>query len=125
MSQNKITSFTDLLAWKEGHCFVLMIYKELEKFPTKERFGLIDQMKRAAVSITSNIAEGFSRYGMADKVHFYRISKGSVTEIQNQLIIARDLKYLNASDFDKLAKQSISVLKLINALITGTKLKYK
>lgn len=112
----KIKSFRDLVAWQEGHKLVLMIYKETENFPKKEMFGLIDQMKRAAVSITSNIAEGFSRNSNKEKYQFYNISCGSTTELQNQLLIARDVGYLSQEEFGKIADQTVRVLKLLNGL---------
>ena len=114
---HKITSFTDLNAWKEGHRLMLAIYKETAKFPRDERFCLIDQLRRASISITSNIAEGFSRFGRNEKRLFYRISLGSLTELQNQLLIARDLGYLSKEDFDNLAEMTVGVSKLINGLI--------
>lgn len=116
MENAKIKSFTDLNAWKLGHFLVLDIYKITKKFPPEERYGLISQMQRAAVSITSNIAEGFSRNTNKDKVQFYCIAHGSLTELQNQLIIARDLKYLDKINFDSIAQQTIVVGKLINGL---------
>lgn len=116
----KIQSFTDLHAWKEGHRLVLTVYKVTKDFPKEEKFVLVDQLRRCAVSVTSNIAEGFSRYGKADKKHFYRIALGSLTELQNQLLIARDLEYISKEDFDKLAKVTISVSKMINGLIKAT-----
>ena len=125
MENNKITSFRDLFVWQEAHTFVLLIYKTTSSFPVEEKFGLTNQMRRAAVSITSNIAEGFSRHSPNDKIHFYRISKGSLTEIQNQLILSRDLQYLATSDFDNLLNQSYSVLKLLNTSIQGVKKSYK
>ncbi len=115
-SKAKIRSFTDLFAWQEGHKLVLMIYKTTEKFPDKEVFGLINQMRRAAVSITSNIAEGFSRNTAKDKYQFYSVAQGSLTELQNQLLISRDVGYLNKELFDELAEQTIVVNKLINGL---------
>ena len=118
----KIRSFTDLKAWQEGHKLVLMIYKITDKFPDKEKFGLVSQMRRAAVSITSNIAEGFSRNSNKEKCQFYLISQGSLTELQNQLLIARDVNYLKENDFQKIAKQTIIVNKLINGL---KRIKYK
>ncbi|MBI5733396.1 MAG: four helix bundle protein [Candidatus Kerfeldbacteria bacterium] len=90
----KIKTFTDLLAWQEGHKLVLMIYKITTDFPKTELFALVDQLRRAAVSITSNIAEGFSHQGYSEKIHFYSIAQGSVTEVQNQLLIARDIGYI-------------------------------
>ena len=116
MENPKIKSFTDLNAWKNGHFLVLDIYKITKKFPADERFGLISQMQRAAVSITSNIAEGFSRNTNKDKFQFYCMAHGSLTELQNQLIISRDLKYLDKNNFDKIAQQTIVVGKLINGL---------
>ncbi len=74
-------------------------------------------MRRAAVSVTSNIAEGFSRQSLKEKIQFYFMSKGSNVELQNQLLIAKDVGYLNKKDFDEVAKQSVIANKLINGLI--------
>ncbi len=115
--ESKIKSFTDLNAWKEGHKLVISVYKQILNFPKNEQYGLADQMRRCAVSITSNIAEGFSRRTSKDKIQFYYIALGSVTELQNQLIIARDLKYISIDSFKELADQTIIVSKLINGLI--------
>ncbi len=114
--KEKIKSFTDLYAWQEGHKLVIMIYKDTENFPQKETFGLTNQMRRSAVSITSNIAEGFSRITAKDKCQFYSISQGSISELQNQLLIARDVGYLNKESFNKLAEQTIIVNKLVSGL---------
>lgn len=113
----RIQSFTDLNAWREGHRLVLAIYKSTKEFPKEEKFVLVDQLRRCAVSITSNIAEGFSRFGKSEKRQFYRIALGSLTELQNQLLISRDLGYISKEDFDKLAAMSILVSKMINGLI--------
>lgn len=118
---NKIRNFTDLSSWKEGHKLVLSIYKITNKFPTKEQFGLTIQLKRAAVSVTSNIAEGFSRISIKEKIQFYYISLGSVSEIQNQLIIAKDIKYLSIKSYNILYNQSVLVHKLINGSIKALK----
>ena len=117
MGSEKIKSFTDLDAWKEGHKLVLMIYLTTKNFPKEELFGLTSQIKRAAVSITSNIAEGFSRQSLKEKIQFYLIARGSLTEIQSQLLIARDIKYLDKEKFNEIAEQSVKVSKLINGLI--------
>jgi four helix bundle protein len=116
----KIQSFTGLIAWQEGHKLVLSIYEVSKTFPPDERFGLTDQLRRAAISITSNIAEGFSRYNGKEKKQFYRIALGSLTELQNQLLIAKDVKYLTEIQFNKLASQSVDVSKLLNGLIKST-----
>jgi four helix bundle protein len=113
---NKIKNFTDLNAYKEAHKLVLIIYKFTAKFPKEERYGLIDQMRRAVVSITSNIAEGFSRNTTKDKYQFYTLAQGSLTELQSQLLISRDLSYLTKEDFNHIANQTVTVNKLINGL---------
>lgn len=79
--KKKIQSFTDLNAWKEGHLLVILVYKITKSFPKDELFGIVNQMRRCAVSITSNIAEGFSRQTFKEKVQFYCISLGSLTEL--------------------------------------------
>lgn len=117
MDDKKITSFTGLDTWKEGHRLVLMIYDITKKFPKEEIFGLTSQIRRAAVSITSNIAEGFSRNSTKEKIQFYTIARGSNVEIQNQLLIAKDIKYIDKENFDKIAEQSVRVNKLINGMI--------
>lgn len=117
----KIRVFTDLFAWQEAHKLVLMIYKITRKFPKEEMFGLIAQLRRAAVSITSNIAEGFSRISYAEKIHFYSMALGSVTEVQNQMLIARDVEYVAQEDFISVEKQSVKVHKLINGLIKSSR----
>lgn len=118
-NESKITSFTDLNAWKKAHNLVLAIYKHSDSFPENEKFGLKSQIRRSAVSVTSNIAEGFGRTSKQDRARFYDISIGSTYELQNQLLIARDLGYLSDQDFKKLANQSIEVIKLIYSIKKG------
>lgn len=113
----KITSFTSLLAWKEAHKLTISIYKLLPNFPVYERFGLCDQLRRSVSSISANIAEGFGRNTLKDKVHFYYIANGSLTETQNHLLVARDLKYLSNEVFKQTSEQTITTSKLINGLI--------
>lgn len=121
LRRNKILLFTDLNAWKEGHKLVLMIYKATRHFPREEQFGLSAQLRRAAVSITSNIAEGFSRNSYREKVQFYSIALGSLTEVQNQLFVARDINYLNRPEFDEIFEQTTTVHKIINGLIKSSR----
>ncbi len=122
MENTKITSFKDLHAWQEGHKLVLTIYKITADFPKAESYSLTDQMRRAAVSITSNIAEGFSRSGQKEKIQFYYMSLGSLTELQNQLLISKDLNYLNEIKYAALYEQSVLVHKLLNGLIKSIKI---
>lgn len=120
-NNGKIKSFTDLNAWREGHKLVLMVYSITKDFPKEELFGLANQMRRAAVSITSNIAEGFSRQSYKEKAQFYCTSQGSVTEVQNQLLIARDVKYISEVKFKEIADQTVVIHKLISGLIKKSK----
>src|SRR3989344_2070893 len=99
---NKIRSFTDLIAWKKAHILAVKIYKITETFPHKETYSLTDQTRRYATSISSNIAEGFSRQSKKEKLQFYYTAKGSLTELHNQLLIARDVGYLGRELFDVL-----------------------
>ncbi|OGF98767.1 hypothetical protein A2153_01480 [Candidatus Gottesmanbacteria bacterium RBG_16_38_7b] len=110
-------SFTDLQAWREGHFLVLRIYKATEVFPKMEMFGLTSQMRRAALSITSNIAEGFSRKSSKEKSQFYSIALGSVCELQNQLLVSRDVGYLPRDDFNTISEKTILVSKLVRGLL--------
>jgi len=118
--KNKIKSFTDLIAWKKGHSLVIIIYKITKTFPKEEVFGLVSQMQRCAVSITSNLAEGFSRFSSKQKKQFYSIALGSVTELQNQILVAKDIGYLKKEDFKKVAQKTVEVHKLINGLIKSS-----
>ena len=118
----KIKSFTDLITWQEGHNLVLMTYECIKKFPGKEDFAIIPQMQRCAVSITSNIAEGFSRKSKKEKIQFYYISLGSLTELHNQLIIAMGLSYINTEKFNGIIEQLKKVQRLLNGLIKSAKI---
>lgn len=121
MYKTKITSFTDLRAWQEAHVLVLLMYKVTKNFPVDEKFGLINQIRRAVVSISSNIAEGFARRSQLEKKQFYYQALGSLVEIQNQLLIAKDLGYISKKSFNEIAAQTVAVSKLINSLIKYVK----
>jgi len=116
-----IKKFTDLHAWQEAHAVVLDIYTHSKSFPSDERFGLTNQIRRAAISISSNIAEGFSRRSYKEKIQFYFIALGSTTEVQNQLLIAKDVGYIQKDSFDTIAQKTIVVHKLINGLIKSSR----
>ena len=118
---NPIRDFTDLNTWKKGHELVLSIYTLTKNFPKDEVFGLTSQMRRAVVSVTSNIAEGFGRHGYKEKIQFYYLSQGSLIELKNQLIIANDIKYINADDFKKVLDLANVTHQLLQGLITKSK----
>ncbi len=112
-----IKDFYDLTAWKKAHGFVLDIYKTTKKFPKEELYGITSQLRRAVSSIAANIAEGFSRYHYNDKIRFYHNARGSVSETQNFLFLARDLSFLKETDFKDIFGLSEEVNKLINGLV--------
>ena len=94
----KSRTFQDVEVWRKAHAWVLQIYAFSRKFPYDERFGLISQLRRAAVSVPANFAEGFKKSGLADKVRFYNIAQGSLEECRYYLILARDLGYGDSAD---------------------------
>lgn len=96
--ENKSKNFKEVLVWQKAHALVIEIYTMAKQFPKEEVFGLTIQLKRAAVSIPANIAEGFSRQGFKDKLRFYNISAGSLSEVQYYLILAKDLGYAETSE---------------------------
>lgn len=113
----KIKDFYNLDAWNKAHKFVLQIYNITKKFPKEELYGITSQLRRAAFSITANIAEGFSRYHYNDKIRFYHNARGSVCEIQNFIFLSKDLSFLNENEFKYLFGLSEEISKLINGLI--------
>lgn len=119
MKKQKIDSFTKLIVWQKAHGLVLKVYEATDKFSKKEQYILTSQMLRCAISISSNIAEGFTRTGKNEKRQFYYFSKASLTELQNQLIIAKDREYIDNSTFKKLTNLTIEVSKLLNKFIKG------
>ncbi len=119
--RKKAVKFTDLEAWQYGHKLAVDIYKITKTWPKDEQYGLTSQIRRAAVSITSNLAEGFSRSTKTDKKHFYIIAHGSLTELQNQLLLSKDIGYLSTLDLQKLADNTVKVHKLITGLIKSLK----
>lgn len=121
MENTKAKSFKDLRVWQEGHKLVLEIYKTTKEFPKDELFGITNQIRRSAVSITSNIAEWFNRNSYKEKLQFYFVSLGSLAELQSQILVAADVGYLRRELFDKIEMQIVIVQKLLNALISKIK----
>jgi four helix bundle protein len=105
-------TFQDLLVWQKAHRFVLAVYTLTATFPKQETYGLCLQMRRAAVSIPANIAEGFRRRGKADKARFMNIAEGSIEECRYYLILAKDLGY---ADTQELAASLEEVSRLLGA----------
>ena len=95
-------TFRDLLVWQKSMNFVTEIYQDSKKLPKHESYGLISQIRRCAVSIPSNIAEGYGRHSTKEYIHFLRIASSSLYELQTQLEISLNLKYLKQAEFEKL-----------------------
>ena len=114
MSQS---SYKDLIAWQKGMELVAMVYDATEGFPSHEQFGLVSQLRRAAVSVPSNIAEGKAHYSNRDFVRFLRHARGSLAEIETQILIAQQRKYLPDSTVIKLTRQLDELGRILSGLI--------
>lgn len=117
----KIQSFKDLRVWQMGHSLVQDIYSSTKQFPKDEQFGLTNQIRRAIVSFTSNIAEGFSRGSYKEKAQFYSMALGSLTEVQNQLLVAKDVEYITLKEFNRMDEKIVNLSKMTNGLIKKSK----
>jgi len=112
MERSPARSFEDLLVWRKAHEFVLSVYAITRSFPDDEKFGLISQFRRAAISVPANIAEGFRKQGTNDKARFLNVAEGSLDECRYYLILSRDLAYC---DIEPLWILSTEVRKLLTA----------
>ena len=117
----KTSSFEELIIWQKAHQFVLNTYKVTKLFPKEELFGLSSQFRRAAVSIAANIAEGYRKKGLKDKLRFYNISEGSADECRYFIILSKDLLYIDQQEFEQLLSDIESVSRLLNAYCKGIK----
>lgn len=115
VGSSKIESFEDLVVWQQSQTFAVAVYSVTKSFPKDEQFGITNQLRRAASSISANIAEGFGRQTNKDKIHFYTIAYGSLLEVKNFLYLSNKLGYISDSELENLLKQSTICQKLINA----------
>ena len=104
----KSQSFEQLIVWQKAHSYVLAIYKITKQYPKEELFCLVNQMRRAAASITANIAEGYAKISSKDKLRFYNISR-------NFIILSKDLGYITLQDKEQLGIQAAEISRLLNA----------
>ena len=114
----KAKRFEELVVWQKSHQFALEIYKLTQSFPQHELFGLVSQIRRCAVSIPANIAEGFKRRGKADKLRFFNISQGSLEEARYYLILANDLGY---ADTKRLKTNLDEISRMLDAYMKSIK----
>ena len=110
-------NYRELSVWKRGHGLALAVYRSTQKFPGSERYGLTTQLRRASISVVSNIVEGSARQGDREYVRFLRIAHGSVCEVQCQLLLARDLEFLERSSWQRLDEECQEIGKMLNGLI--------
>ncbi|MDE2038188.1 MAG: four helix bundle protein [Patescibacteria group bacterium] len=116
-----VKTFFDLDAWQKGREVALIVYEKTKLFPQEERFGLTSQMRRASVSVVANIAEGFGRVSIKEKINFYNQAHGSLTELQSHACIAADLGYLSKEDRAMLVIGMHDSESLLHGLIRSTK----
>ena len=114
----KAKKFEDLVVWQKSHRLVLETYKLTKSFPRHELFGLISQIRRSAVSVPANLAEGFRRKGKADKLRFFNISQGSLEETRYYLILANDLGY---AETKQISKQLDEIARILNGYMKSIK----
>lgn len=112
----RIYSFEKLKVWQESIELIKNMYRVTKDFPSDERFGLVSQLRRATVSIASNLAEGTSRKTNKDKAHFTTISFSSSMEVLNQLIIAKELNFISENDYILLREKLEKITNMLNAL---------
>ena len=120
METQGIRHFTDLIAWQKAHGFTKLVYRITKKFPPEEQFGLTSQLRRAASSVSANIAEGYGRYHFKDKLRFYYQARGSNTECQNHLILAHDLSFTSDDEHTVLKIAVFESYKVLCGLIAST-----
>lgn len=119
MNATSSFSFENLVVWQKAHQFVLSVYQATQHFPKYELFGLVSQFRRAEVSISANISEGYKKMGKLDKLRFFNVAQGSLEECRNYIILSRDLEYITLDKYNNLREQIEEVSKLLNAYSTA------
>ena len=120
MEKNGVTyNFQNVIAWQKAHAFVLQVYRATRSFPEDEKFCLVPQFRRAAVSIEANIAEGYKKLSKADKLRFMNISQSSQEECRDYIILSRDLGYLQPNEFQLLHDMLEESSKFLNLYCKG------
>jgi four helix bundle protein len=114
--EKKPRSYRDLIVWQKGIALVKRIYELTARFPTEEKFGLMSQMRRAAVSVPSNVAEGQARKSTREFVQFISNSEGSLAELDTQIVLGQELNLINATESQKTALQIDELRRMLNSL---------
>jgi four helix bundle protein len=113
-----VKSYKDLIVWQKSMDLVQMVYQATKEFPREELYGLTNQLRRAAISVPSNIAEGHARKSTAEFRNFLSIARGSLAEVETQLLIAQRLSYINKQRLEAILSIQVEVNKMTNALIS-------
>ena len=111
----------ELEVWKRGIELVSFVYRVTKEFPLEELYGLTNQIRRSAVSVPSNIAEGSARSSRKELIHFLYISLGSLSELETQMIIARNLGFLSHEDMNEFEQKSVTLIRMLTAQIKALK----
>lgn len=112
---SQIKTFKDLKVWYRAHQLVLYVYKITKNFPSEEKFGLVVQIRRAVISVASNIVEGFHRSSIKESLRFYNIAEASLEEVKYQLLIARDLDYIPVTIYQESINMADELGRMLNA----------
>ncbi|HCR35921.1 four helix bundle protein [Candidatus Woesebacteria bacterium GWC2_33_12] len=110
-------TYRELIVWQKSYKLSLLIYEQTSRFPKSEIYSLTSQVRRAVVSIPSNIAEGYCRYSKKEYIQFLQIAYGSGAELETQVLLAKDLKYISEKDYYEMSDLLLEVMKMLNSLI--------
>ncbi|KKR03470.1 MAG: S23 ribosomal protein [Parcubacteria group bacterium GW2011_GWF2_39_13b] len=121
LENKKVKSFYDLKVWQDSRKLALIIYKITAKFPKEELYGIISQLRRASLSVTANIAEGFGRFHFKEKIKFYLQARGSLLEVQNFIFLSQDLNFIEKTMARNIFDQCNKIQIQLNALIKANR----
>ena len=120
-ARQRVTDFTELDTWKHARALRGELYRMAKNLPDEEKYGLASQIRRAATSVTANLAEGYGRYSYQENVQFCRLSRGSLYELRDHLTSALDAGYIPKDKYEQLNGMTISAIRLVNGYIRATK----
>ena len=119
-----LKSYKDLNVWQKAYSLCLTIYKLTGSFPGEEKYGLTSQIRRAAVSVPSNIAEGYGRKSIKEYIQLLYVAYGSICELETQILLSGDLKYIETGDLERLQQETGEVERMLKALIKSLENKH-
>ena len=121
--KEELKTYKDLIAWQKAYDLCLAVYRKTQAFPKSEQYGLTSQLNRSALSVPSNIAEGYTRPGTSEYLRFLHIAYASLAELETQLFLAKDLNFLKQKDFDSIITMQQEVQRIMHGLIKSLKSK--